>query len=369
MSWHDRRSSDAPDMAGDMRTPLLSVTVNNYNYGRYLAQTIESIQRQTFDDFELILIDNASSDDSLEVMHRYAAGDRRIKIVAHAQNEGMFASLRESCELSRGRYRVPVEADDWVLAPDAFEVQVDMLERHPSMSFAYSSLTMMGSDETVHHMSRPYEADTVLAGEDAVEDILSFALTHTGMMMRMAALRATAGYGDQYPHVVDMLLGVRLCEVGDVGYIDRPLYAFRQHDANLHLRPQLEVVKREVLPVVDEAFDGPIASRLEDPRVVRKRIVRRALVHLPTQYIFVGELRTGWRLYWESVKVVPIATVVQPRTLSLVSRSVLGARRHHWIETRLRKLRGGVRRPLHEEHHLRDPGRCSTDKETAYGSR
>jgi glycosyltransferase involved in cell wall biosynthesis len=357
------------EQGGDMKTPLLSVTVNNYNYGRYLGQTIKSIQRQTFDDFELILIDNASSDDSLDVMHRYASADPRLRIVAHAQNEGMFASLRESCELSRGRYRVPVEADDWVLAPDAFEVQVDMLERHPSMAFVYSSLTMMGSDGSVHHMSRPYEADTVLAGEDAVEDILSFALTHTGMMMRMDALRATDGYGENFPHVIDMLLGVRLCEVGDVGYIDRPLYAFRQHDTNLHLRPQVKVVEREVLPVIDAAFSGPIPSRLPDAPAVRKRVTRRALVHLSTQYIFVGELRTGWRLYWESCKAEPVATVAQPRTLSLVSRSVLGARGHEWVESRLRRLRGGAPTAVHRRCQRPEPDRCSAGQGEADGSR
>src|SRR5215211_5099334 len=95
------------DRAGQEQSgdgPLLSVTVGNYNYGRFLAQNIESILGQTFRDFELILIDNASTDDSLAVMERYAAADPRIRIVAHSQNEGMFASLRESCALARGRY-------------------------------------------------------------------------------------------------------------------------------------------------------------------------------------------------------------------------------------------------------------------------
>ena len=322
-----------------MSAPTLSVTVNNFNYGRFLAQNIESILSQSYDDFELILIDNASTDDSLDVMRRYAQADPRIRIVAHAENEGMFASLQESCELSRGRYRVPIEADDWILAPGAFQLQVDLLDRHPSMSFVYSRMTMLGSDGEVHHLGRPYNGDVVLSGAEAVERVLSFSLAHSGMMMRLDALRATPGYGQDYPHVVDMLLGVRLCEVGDVGYLDRSLYAFRQHDTNLHFRPQLEVVRRELLPVIDAAFDGPLGERLVDAPALRRRVVRGALVHLPTQYIFVGDLRTGWRLYWESCRVRPLDTVLQPRTLSLVSRSVLGDRGHRWLAGRLGRLR------------------------------
>jgi glycosyltransferase involved in cell wall biosynthesis len=320
-----------------VREPVLSVTVTNYNYGRFRSRNIESVLGQTFGDFELVRIDTASGDESLDVMHDYAAKDDRIRIVAHPENVGYFASLQESGALSQGRYRVPIEADDWVLEPDAFAVQVALLDRHPEMTFVFSAMTMIGSDGQVHFVSRAYDGDVVRPGPEAVEQVLSFSLTHSGMMMRLDAYRATPGYDPAYPHIADMLLGVHLCELGDVGYIDRQLYAFRQHDTNLHLRPQLEVVRNEMLPVIAAAFNGPLGARVPEAAAVRRRVERRALVHLPTQYIFVGEARAGWRLYWESVKQRPAATVLQPRTVSLVSRTVLGARGHQWLADRARR--------------------------------
>jgi glycosyltransferase involved in cell wall biosynthesis len=316
--------------------PLLSVTIANYNYARYLGQNIESILSQTFEDYEIILIDNASSDESLEVMQRYAAIDPRIRVVAHPHNEGMFASYRESSDLSRGRYRVPIEADDWMLAPDAFEVQVDMLERNPSMSFVYSAMTLIRSDGQQYYVSHSYPSDVVLSGAEALEGILSFGLTHTGMMMRLDSYRAGEGYTEGYPHVADMWLGVRLCEVGDVGYLARQLYAFRQHETNLSREPQTDVIRQEVLPMIDAAFDGPLGARLPDRSAVRRRVLRRALVHHPTQHIFTGDRRSGWQHYWNSCKAHPVYTVLQPRTLSLISRSVLGYRGHRWLTARLR---------------------------------
>jgi glycosyltransferase involved in cell wall biosynthesis len=319
--------------------PALSVTVTNYNYGRFLRQNIESVLGQTFGDFELIIIDNASTDESLDVMHEYAANDGRIRIIAHPENVGYFASLQESGEVSRGRYRVQIEADDWVLESDAFAVQVDLLDRHDDMAFVFSAMTMIWSDGQEHLVSHAFDHDVVLPGPQAVEEVLSFNLTHSGMMMRLDSYRATPGYHPAYPHIADMLLGVYLCELGDVGYIDRQLYAFRQHDTNLHLHPQLAVVRNEILPVIAAAFDGPLGSRVPDAAAVRRRVERRALVHLPTQYIFVGEPGAGWRLYWESVKARPAATVLQPRSVSLVSRTVLGQRGHEWVAERARRLR------------------------------
>ena len=307
-----------------MKIPVLSVTVANYNYAAFLPRNIESILGQSFGDFELILIDNASSDDSVEVMQAYAAQDARIRVVTHAENEGMIASLRQSAELSRGKYRVPVDADDWVLCDDAFETQVELLEAHPDVTFAYPTLTMVDSDGVTVQVSHAFPHDRVLPGPDAVEAVLSFTLTHSGMMHRLDAYRRTAGYTEAVRHVADMLLGVRLCELGDVAYIDRSMYAFRQHGTNVHRSPQLKVARNEILTVIDEAFDGPLGARIPDSEHVRRRVVRRALVHLPTQYIFTGHPGTGWRLYLESAKVRPFDTVVQRRTLQLLARTVLG---------------------------------------------
>jgi glycosyltransferase involved in cell wall biosynthesis len=150
-------------------SPLLSVTVSNRNYARFLDRNIESILSQTFGDYEIILIDNASDDGSLDVLRHYEAADRRIRVVAHARDLGLFASLRESCDIARGRYRVHVDADDWILDPNAFETQLDVLESHPGMAFVYSAMTMTDSGGKVVHVSHPHNCDVVLPGEVAVE--------------------------------------------------------------------------------------------------------------------------------------------------------------------------------------------------------
>ena len=68
--------------------PLVSVTVTNYNYARFVTRNIESILTQTFTDFELIVIDNASTDDSIAILEDFARRDERIRLIAHEVNQG-----------------------------------------------------------------------------------------------------------------------------------------------------------------------------------------------------------------------------------------------------------------------------------------
>lgn len=304
------------------RAPLLSVTVTNRNYGRFLGRNIDSILAQTFADFELIIIDNASTDESASVIAGCARRDPRIRVIVHPRDRGIFASLRESCDVARGRYRVHVDADDWILSPHAFQRQIDLLEAHPAMSFAYSSMTIFGSDEQLAYAAHPYPGDVVLPGELALEAILGFGITHSGMMFRLASYRATGGYPAGFLMCLDVMLAVRLAEQGSVGYIDEALYAFRVHGGNDHLASRLSVAREEILPMIDAAFDGPLGSRLDDMRAVRRRIRRKALVHVPTQLIFSGRVRAGWRMYLESAKARPIDTLFQRRTLALVAQTL-----------------------------------------------
>ena len=309
-----------------MAHPKLSVTMTNYNYGEYLPRAIESILRQSFTDFELIIVDNASTDDSPEIISRYAAGDDRVRPILRSENQGALASLREGCDLARGEYRVHVDADDWIITDDAFEHQVAHLDAHPTMAFTYSCMVQIGPDDELIWVSHPYGGDRHLSGGEALEAILSFTLNHSGTMLRLDAYRAIGGYAEGLPQVDDMDLAARLCAQGTVGYLDRQLYAFRQHGTNANARPELGVVTEQFLPVIEAALDGPAGDQIPDRELVRRRVVRRALLHLPTRHVFSGQPRIGWRLWLESLRARPRDTLLQRQTVALVARTLLGER-------------------------------------------
>lgn len=94
--------------------PLVSVIVPNYNYSQYLSKRIDSILNQTFGDFELIILDDASTDNSIEIINNYAQRDNRIRCIYNTKNTGSpFLQWKKGIELAKGKYIWIAEADDF----------------------------------------------------------------------------------------------------------------------------------------------------------------------------------------------------------------------------------------------------------------
>lgn len=107
--------------------PLLSVLMPVFNAEAYVGQAVESILGQSFQDFEFIIIDDGSTDNSLSILKRYAAQDARINLVSR-ENRGLVATLNEGIALARGEWIARMDADD-VAIPGRFRLQLAALER------------------------------------------------------------------------------------------------------------------------------------------------------------------------------------------------------------------------------------------------
>lgn len=319
-------------------SPRLSVLVCNYNYGRFLPRAIDSILSQSFVDFELIVVDNASTDNSQELLREYAARDERVQLVLRDENQGLLGSLRQACDVAAAPYVVYVNSDDWVLTPSTFDDQVRFLDDNPTASFVLSDL-VLATDDGVIDVVQSYPDDTLVPGELSLEVLLGFRLTLTGMMFRQDAYHQTGGWPSENHHCSDQQLAARFAQVGDVGYLASELYAFHQHDGNYHMGADKKLIGDEILPMIDATFEGPLGERVPDAAKVRRRIEQKALVHRPTQAIFRGARKEGWEHYWESVRLKPILTIAQPRTISLVSRTLLGQRGHDLLRSALSRLK------------------------------
>lgn len=111
-------------------TPTVSVVMPVYNGQRFLAEAIDSVLNQTFTDFEFIIVNDCSSDDSLAILESYARQDSRITIITNDQNLGESGSANVGVTHTRGRYIARVDQDD-ISDPTRFAKQVDFLDAHP----------------------------------------------------------------------------------------------------------------------------------------------------------------------------------------------------------------------------------------------
>lgn len=319
-----------------MHKPVLSVSLTNYNYGSLLPRALDSVLAQTYTDFELIVVDNASTDDSLDILRRYSARDSRIRLIVHAENQGLARSLAEAGAAAEGQYHVHIDADDWVIDPTAFERQIAVLQRDPSISVVYSPIVMFDASGAMK-VYQAFPHDQVFTGEAGIAQAVMGKIINTGPMMRMSAFRKFGGYNTSYLYAIDVKLAVDLCGVGRVAYINRPLYAFYQHPCSLTNTSSVAAKQRELVRAVESAFSGPLRGKIPNARWLRHRALGHMLTLHATQFVFAGNYRCGWAAFASGSAMRPLAALGQRRALNLVVRTVLGARGYRYVRARFRR--------------------------------
>jgi glycosyltransferase involved in cell wall biosynthesis len=142
--------------------PKVSICIPTYNGGPYLDETLKSVAAQTFSDYEVVIVDDGSTDDTLAIAERYVAGERRARLVRNAVRAGSSArNLNRCVEESRGEWIKPLQQDD-LLSPDCLEQMVNAGDRGP-LVFGYHDYAFSpDTDDGVRHY---YESLPTLATE------------------------------------------------------------------------------------------------------------------------------------------------------------------------------------------------------------
>ena len=217
-----------------------------FNAERYLPAAVESILAQTFADFEFIIVNDGSSDRSLDILNEYAARDPRIRLFSQ-ENRGIVASANEGIAAARGQYLARMDADD-VSLPLRFEKQVRYLDEHPEcvivgsrvMSTDPHGIPVAASEHAPSHEEIDAQLMTPFGG---------WALLQPATMMRLDAVRRVGGYRGSYNISEDHDLFLRLAEVGRVANLPEVLFHYRRrYDGATHTHlHQLAEAKEKVL--------------------------------------------------------------------------------------------------------------------------
>ena len=175
-----------------------------YNGAKFLAEAIASILAQTFTDFEFIIIDDASSDNSLQVINSYK--DARIIVLQNTKNLGLTKSLNIGIAKAKGKYIARMDADD-VSMPKRLEKQFGFMEEHPE--FAFCGTRAISINEEGQEIS--YLPDTV-CDEDIILASIFFKnmFTHSTLFIKKKALTDVGGYDEEFTRSQDYRLYLKL---------------------------------------------------------------------------------------------------------------------------------------------------------------
>lgn len=143
------------------QTPMISVIMSVYNGSRFIREAIDSILDQTFSDFEFLIFEDKSTDDTLQILESYSARDPRIKIIKKQENKGLpgfIENLNLGLKMSRGKYIARMDADD-ISHPDRFAKQLKFLEENPEIFMVGSTIKCIGETGNFLRMMQPKFSD------------------------------------------------------------------------------------------------------------------------------------------------------------------------------------------------------------------
>jgi glycosyltransferase involved in cell wall biosynthesis len=211
--------------------PAVSVCVPTYNGGEPLRRAIESVLTQTWSDFELVVIDDCSTDRTADIVRGF--DDRRLRYVRNSRNLGPQGNWNRCLEEARGRYFKLLPHDD-VLHPECLGRQLQVLEADVDerLAFVFCSRYVIGpKDQVLTRRGYPGAKEGAISARDVIADCVRRGTNLLGepgaLLMRKALVERVGPFDASNPYVIDLDYWFRLLAHGDAYYLDVELASFR----------------------------------------------------------------------------------------------------------------------------------------------
>ncbi len=295
-----------------MTSPRISVLIPTYNYARYLPEAIESVLAQDFGDFELLISDDCSTDNSAEIIAQYAAKDSRIRCRIHQARLGMVQNWNWCLSEARGEYIKFVFGDDKLASRQTLTKLVGLLANDASAALAASARYLIGADSGALEIWDEFGRPGRHKGTDVICRCLrqDHNLVGEPSVVLFRKRDAARGFSLRYRQLVDLEFWFHLLEQGDFMYTPEPLSCFRKHPGQqTEVNDATEIGKWEVLQLFEEyqtrAYNTVRGLRLRQfNRLYELRKRRKRTGCVPQELLEMeselnGRLSRSWyAVYW-----------------------------------------------------------------------
>jgi len=218
--------------------PLVSVCLPLFNGANYLEVALPSVLNQTYENFELIITDDGSIDNSIEIVEKFARNDKRIKLFKNPVKYGLFENYNEAMRKAQGVYIKPYAHDD-IFEPTILEKMVEVLEAEPLVSLVNCAREWIDENgkpfpfetELDARMAKPFKKDTLRSGREIARETFREMVNWLGEPVTMMFRKEQAGTGfdSRFAQLGDIDYWYRILANGDYYYLSEPLCRFRKH--------------------------------------------------------------------------------------------------------------------------------------------
>ena len=215
--------------------PPVSICIPTYNYGHFLGTAIESVLRQDHREFELVVVDNASEDDTAAVIARH--DDERLRFYRNDRNLGLFGNFARCIELARGEFIKFLAADDW-LHPAYLHEALELMRRYPSAAIVSGPGYFVGADGAPYAIGTTgVFSDELVPGALALRaqaDFLNVIGMPSNVLLRREAVAAVGGFDERFAPAADVHLWGKLLARHDLAWLAQPRCYLRIHQTKAH---------------------------------------------------------------------------------------------------------------------------------------
>lgn len=253
------------------RAPAVSVVIATYNRARFLPETIQSVLQQRFRDFELVVVDDGSTDETRQVLSSY--GDR-IRAL-YQGNHGPAAARNLGINHARGRW-VSIQDSDDLSTPDHLDTLFSFAERHPDHAMVFANGAYLGGPEHNRDTIIPQEKSRRLAqnGVRLVDLFEKSIVRLQAALLSKKCLEAVGGHDESLRICMDLDLAFRLFMRYPVAYLDKVVFLYRKHEGNIGRNQDLRLL--ENIRVIDKLVrECPQARELLGSRRIAQRTAYR----------------------------------------------------------------------------------------------
>ena len=206
----------------DTILPLVSVLMTAYNRDKYIAEAIESVLNSTYTNFELIIVDDCSTDETFAIASSYLGKDERIKVFKNEYNLGQFANRNKAIEIAKGEYIKFLDSDDKIM-PDGLQVMVTSMLAFPDAGIGVPA-------KATYKKKLPYK---VMPHESVwmhytTENHLCYG--PTGSIFKKVALQEAGLFEEEYGILADTLLNIKMASFSPTVFFESGLFYWRRHN-------------------------------------------------------------------------------------------------------------------------------------------
>jgi glycosyltransferase involved in cell wall biosynthesis len=325
--------------------PTVSIAIPTYNGATHLRQSIESVLGQTFKDFELLIIDDVSTDETWPIVQEYGRLDRRVRTSRNSTRLGLVGNFNRCIDLANGRYICVWHQDD-VMMPQNVERKVALLKANPRVGFVHSNILMIDEEGKVlsEHWERDTCRDYIMSGQEFFLKMIQPGKNYVccpAVVARRECYQELGCFRSELYFACDWEMWMRISLYYDVGCLGEPLMQFRRHKGSESFRIEgtNSEIEQEVL--AKHLVLAEHGHRITDAGRLKKKIIpgvcRAEMVNV--RHAFAeGRSADSWRRLGYAVKLYP-GLLWRPEFVGTLIRLLLGRRFVRWIKDAIVKQR------------------------------